>query len=202
MAPARTAAGSVVLGVALLGGVVTWKLSGSTYTGDVTTICEAEARSGSLLGKDMSAVTQWVRAHLTTADGNRFFSSLRDAEIGARAERLRGEASTLRIGSCPMVRSYERLAAEAEYRGDLQRLCSAATFPDLAELDDGARLSRVEDWIDGQAASPRAKQLGGTLRRMPPEERAGVLRAAARQIDVYSCGLAKVLDLPPPPAPE
>jgi hypothetical protein len=54
------------LTAALLGGVVAWKLSTSTYAGDVRTICFAERLSGVQLSRDMGRVTRWVRAHLST----------------------------------------------------------------------------------------------------------------------------------------
>jgi hypothetical protein len=192
-----------VVGVALLGGIIGWKLLGSSYGSDVATICNAEKASGLTIEKDMAKVTQWVRAHLETPEGNEFFTSLGDLRVAERAKRLQAEATTSRVGSCPMVASYEQVAAEGGYRSDLQHLCSNAAFPRLIELDDEARLARLEEWIDAQAKSPRTKELAEPLRRAATgAERAKLLRDAAGKMDVYSCDAARTLESPqtaPPP---
>jgi hypothetical protein len=195
-----------ILGIVLVGGVVAWKLAGSTYRGDVETICNAEKGSGLTIEKDMAKVTQWVRGQLATPEGNEFFSSLGETKMIDRAKRLQGEATTHRIGMCPMVASYEPVAAEGDYRGDLQHLCSSAAFPHLAELDDAGRLVRLEDWIDNQAKSPRTKELADPLRQARTgAERAKLLRDAAGKMDVYSCDGARTIESaqasPPTAAP-
>jgi hypothetical protein len=192
-----------ILGVALLGGVVAWKLAGSTYRGDIETICNAEKGAGLGVDRDMAKVTSWVRAHLATPQGNEFFSDLGDARVIDRARRLQGEATTLHITSCPMVASYELVAAEGEYRSDLQHLCSTAAFPKLAELDDAGRLERLEDWIASKARSPRTKELADPLRQAAtPAERGKLLRDTAAKMDVYSCDGARTLESPQAVPPE
>jgi len=96
-----------VAGGLLVFGVIGWKLLGSTYKGDVQTICEGETASGYTLEKDMSKVTAYVRQHLATPEGNTFYSTLTDAKLIERAKRLKSEASTLGFGSCPMVAAFE-----------------------------------------------------------------------------------------------
>jgi hypothetical protein len=192
-----------IVGVALVGGVVVWKLAGSTYRTDIQTICEAEKGSGLSVEKDMAKVTQWVQGQLATPEGNEFFSSLRDSRMAERAKRLQAEATTVHLGSCPMVVSYELVAAQGDYRSDLQHLCSNAAFPRLIELDDAGRLARLLDWIDAQAKSPRTKELSEPLRQAKAgADRAKLLREAAGKMDVYSCDSAKTLEsaqqIPPP----
>jgi hypothetical protein len=194
-----------LLGIALLGGVVAWRLAGSSYRGDIETICNAEKGAGLGVDKDMAKVTSWVRGHLATPEGNKFFSALGDAKVIERAKRLQGEATTLHIQSCPMVASYELVAAQGDYRSDLQHLCSTAAFPKLAELDDPNRLARLEDWIADKARSPRTKELADPLRQAAtPAERGKLLRDTAAKMDVYSCDGAKTLESPqavPPAVP-
>jgi hypothetical protein len=191
-----------VIGVVLLGGVVGWKLLGSTYRADLEAICNAEQGSGFTIQKDTPKVTAWIRAHLATAEGNELFSSLSDARLVDRAKRLKEESSSRNVAPCPMIASYERLAAEGEYRGDLQHACSSMTFPRLAELDDGARLDKIEEWVDTQAKSPRTKELAAQLQRAPAPERGKVLRDTAGNMDVFSCEVAKILESPQaPPKP-
>lgn len=189
-----------VLGLVLVGGVVGWKLLGSTYKGDVETVCNAQAGSGFTMDKDMSKVTGYIRDHLATPEGNTFFSSLSDAKLAERAKRLESESSTLGIKSCPMVAAFERLAAAGEYRGDVQRLCSNATFPHFGEADDATRLQRLEDWIDQQAKSPRTKELAEPLRQGTPANRAKFLRDTGNKVDIFSCELARTLEGPILPA--
>jgi hypothetical protein len=189
-----------VAGGLLVFGVIGWKLLGSTYKGDVRTICDGETDSGYTLEKDMSKVTAYVRQHLATPEGNTFYSALSDAKLIERAKRLKSEASTLGIGSCPMVAAFEKAAAEGDYRGDLQHLCSNVAFSHLAEQDDAARLQRLEDWIDQGAKSPRTKDLAEPLRQGAPADRAKVLRDAAAKVDIFSCELAKTLEGPVMPA--
>ena len=172
------------------------RLIGSTYSTDIRTICAAEERSGHAMRDGMAAVSEWVHANLKTPEGNLFYSSLADTEIDRRADRLRREASALHIPSCPMLDAYDRLAVDARHRGDMERMCSWVTFPGFAELDDDARIARLEDWIDSDARSPRTKELAEPLRLADPAERAEVLRAAARQSGLLSCDLAKTLGVP------
>ena len=185
-----------VVGAVLLGGVVVWRLWGSTYKGDVKTICNAERGSGFTIDKDMPKVTQWIRANLETPEGNTLFSTLTDTRLTERGKKLQAEATALKLAACPMVSAYDRLAAEGEYRTDLQHLCSSLTFPRLAELDDDERLAKIEDYIDKQAKSPRTKELAEPLRSAPAAGRAKVLRDIAMAMDVFSCETARTLDTP------
>jgi hypothetical protein len=188
-------------GALLVFGVIGWKLLVTTYKGDVKTICDGEASSGYTLEKDTSKVTAYVRSHLATPEGNTYFSALGEAKLAERAKRLKSEASTLGIGSCPMVAAFEKAAAEGDYHGDLQHLCSSVAFGHLAEQDDATRLQRLEDWIDQAAKSPRTKELGDALRQgATPADRAKALRDAAGKVDIFNCELAKVLEGPVLPA--
>jgi hypothetical protein len=183
-------------GFVLIGGIVAWKLIGSTYRSDVDTICNAEKGSGFTIQKDMSKVTQYVRSHLATPEGNELFSTLSDAKMIDRAKKIRDEAAKEKISSCPIAAAYEQLAAEGDYRSDLQRLCSNVTFPKLAEAEDAERLGRLEDWIDRQAKSPRTKELADPLRQGAPADRAKLLRDTANKMDIFTCDVAKTLESP------
>jgi hypothetical protein len=182
----------------LLAAVIAWRLAGGRYPADVETICAAEFRSGFTLRRDMPALGEWVRAHLATPEGNELCAALSDAPFVDRAARLRSEARTLGLAACPLARSYAELAAEGDARADLQRLCSYVTFPGIEQLDDGARLERVESWIERDAASAGTKALAEPLRRADtPLDRARLLRAYANELGVLSCDLAKTLESPP-----
>ncbi len=122
-----------VIGVLALGGVVVWKLWGSNDKGDIHTLCNAEKGSGLTLAKDMPKVVQWLRENLETPEGNTFFSSLTDAKLTERGKKLQSESEAVGLPACPTVAAYERLGAQAEYRADLQHLCSSLTLPKLAE---------------------------------------------------------------------
>ena len=97
-----------------------------------------------------------------------------------------------------MVAAFERLAAAGEYRADIQRLCSNAAIPHLGEVDDAARLQRLEAWIDEQAKSPRTKELAEPLKQGTSADRANLLRDVANKNDIFSCELAKTLEGPLP----
>jgi hypothetical protein len=185
-----------VIGVVLFGAIVVWKLWGSSYAGDVRAICDAEKGSGFTIAKDAPKVTQWIRANLDTPEGNTFYSTLNDTRLAERGKRLQAEADSLKLPACPLVAAYERLDAEAEYRADLQHICSSLTFPKLAELDDDGRLAAVEDWIDKLAKSPRTKELGAALRSAPAAARPKVLRDTGTDLDVFSCETARILEGP------
>jgi hypothetical protein len=146
---------------------------------------------------DMPKVNQWVKDHLATPEGNKFFAELVEARLSDRVKKLQSEASSVHAGACPMVDAYSALAAEGEYRSDVQRLCSGATFPKLVEIDDDARLAKLQAFIDKEAKSPRTKDVGGALARATtPAERAKVLRETATKVDVYTCDVAKTLESP------
>jgi len=188
------------IGAALVVGVVVWKLLGSSYKGDVQTLCNGETASGFTLEHDMSNVTAYVRQHLDTPEGNELFSTLSDAKLAERAKHLQSESTQVGLRSCPLVEAYEKLAAEGEYRADVQHLCSSTAFPHLGEVDDAARLQRLEDWIDQAARSPRTKELADPLRQGTPADRAKLLRQTATKVGVYSCDLARTLEGPVLPA--
>jgi hypothetical protein len=193
------AACGALMGVALVGGVVAWRLAGATLRADVETICSAELRSGLTMRHEMPALGDWVRGHLATPEGNELLATLGDLSMADRAAHLRALAAAQGVTPCPMAASYEALVAEGDARADLQRLCSYVTFPDLAQGDDAERLAVLEAWIAEDAKDPRTKALAGPLRAAEsPADRARVLRAASREIGILTCDVAKVLESPPP----
>ncbi len=195
----KTASAVGLAGLTLVALVVAWRLAGTTYRADVQTLCGAEQRSGLTLAQDMPALNEWLRGHLVTPDGQALLSRLGDVPVAARPSRLREAAASMGVERCPMAKAYEALTTDADYRGDLQRLCSYVTFPGLADGDDDARLAAIEDWIASGAANPRTRDLAGPLRDAgTPAERARVLRTASRAMDIYTCDVAKVLESPPP----
>ena len=187
------------LGAALVLLVAGWKLTSSSYRADVGTICEGESLAGLPARGDLGGVTERIRARLATPEGNNLLSRLRDLPIGERAERLRTEAQAVRLPRCPMVETYHQLAAEGEYRSDVQRLCSYVTFPGLRDLDDRLRIMTLAAWIEEAARTERLRELGTILRRAATtSEAVAALRDAAAEIDVFTCDTAKVLDTPLP----
>jgi hypothetical protein len=195
-----------VIGVVLVGGVIAWRLFGSSYKGDVETICNGEKGSGFTVQHDMPKVSKWIRDRLATPEGNELFSTLSDAKLLDRAKKLQLEADANKVASCPIVQAYQQVAAEGEYRSDLQRLCSSIAIPKLAEMDDAGRLAKIEEWINKDAKSPRTKELIEPLRQGTPADRAKLLRDAASKYDVFSCEVAKTIESPPvapaPPVPK
>jgi hypothetical protein len=190
---------AAVAGSVLVAGVVAWRLAGASVQRDVAAICGAESRSGWTLRREMPALTEWIRGHLTTPEGNTIFASLGDVGAAERGSRLRAEAAARGIEACPLAAAYDGLAADADARAELQRVCSYVTFPDLSALDDAARLDALEAWIERDASTPRTRALAGLLRdASTPADRAAVLRAAATALDVFTCDVAGVLERPPP----
>jgi hypothetical protein len=198
--PLLPIAGWAAIGASLVAGVGAWKLTVSNYAADVQTICKAEHESGFAIEKEMSRVMEWVRAHLTTPEGNKLFSDIANAQVIDRAGKLRRESSAQRIAVCPMVDAYERLAAMNAYRADLQKICSTLTLPDLEDQDDDTRLARLQDLVDTQAKSPRTRELIEPLRRAAAGARGRLLRGAAADVDVHPCDVAKAFECPPPEA--
>jgi hypothetical protein len=195
---AATGRGACVLGLALLGAVVAWRLSESTYRSEIEAICQGEIASGLSMRSDIARVTERVRARLRTPEGNLFFSSLRDTPVERRADRLRAAGRVLGIQACPLADSYSGLAIEARYRSDMQRLCSYVTFPGIAELDGPARVAVLEAWIEENAGSPRTRDLAIGLRTSgTPSENARLLRDAANEVDVLTCDVANGLENQP-----
>jgi hypothetical protein len=149
----------------------------------------------------MPALDEWLRGHLVTPDGNELLARLGDVPMADRAERLRAAAGAVGVSGCPMAQSYDRLVSDGAYRAELQLLCSYVTFPGLADGDDAARLADLEAWIDARASDPRTRALAGPLRDAPtPVDRARLLRGASREIGIFTCDVAKVVESPPPAA--
>lgn len=191
-----------VLGGLLVGGIVAWKLIGTSYKHDVETICNAEKGSGLTVEHDMSKLTQWVRDHLGTPEGNELYSTLTDTKVSERPKRLQDAADKEHVSPCPIIASYQQVAARGDQRSDVQHLCSDLTFPKLATSDDATRLTMLEQWIDSSAKSPRTKDLGAALKNAATgPERAKVLTDAANGFDIFSCVNAKTLQTPPTTSP-
>ena len=190
---------AVAAGAAILA-VVVWKLTGSSYRRDVEVVCGAEARSGLSLGTEMQALGEWTRGQVSTAAGQELLARLGDAPFAERAPVLRAAAAAAGVDPCPMAASYDRLAAEGACRADLQRLCSYVTFPDLAGLDDAARLDAIEDWLDRDGGLCARAQAAPLRAAGTPADRAHVLREASRAAGILTCDVAKVVEAPPPDA--
>ncbi len=192
----------VVLGAVLVGGVIAWKLLGTSYKHDVETICNAEKGSGLSVEHDASKVTQWVRDHLGTPEGNQLYSTMSDTKIAERSKKLQEAADQEHVSPCPIVASYQQIAAHGDQRSDVQHLCSDITFPKLPTMDDAARLTAMEQWIDTTAKSPRTKELGAALQKAATgADRAKVLSDAAMALDIFMCTTAKTLETPPISSP-
>jgi hypothetical protein len=191
-----------VLGAILVGGVIAWKLLGTSYKHDLETICNAEKGSGLGVDREASKVTQWVRDHLGTPEGNQFYSTLTDTRLSERAKKLQDGAAQAGVSPCPLVASYEQLAAQGDARADVQHLCSEIAFPKLLTSDEPGRVDMLQKWIDASAKSPRTKELGAALQKAAAgPERAKVLADAASKLDIFTCTNAKTLESPPPPIP-
>lgn len=191
-----------IAGALVLGGVIAWKLVGTSYRHDLETICNSEKGSGYSLDHDSSKVAQWAREHLGTPEGNELYSGLTETRVADRPKKLQDAADKAGVSPCPAVASYQKLATTAEARSDLQHLCSELSFPKLLATDDGGRLAMLQTWVDQNARSPRSKELMAALTQAPAgAERAKVLADAAGKFDVFSCVNAKTLEKPPPPVP-
>jgi hypothetical protein len=188
-----------LVGVVLVGGVIAWKLLGTSFTRDVQSICNAEQLSGHPADKEASKMTSWLRDHLGTPEGNELFSSVADGKVADRAKTLQDGADKAHVTPCPLVATYQRISADSDYRVDVQRLCSTFTFPKLLASDDATRLQMLEDWIDKNSISPRTKDLADPLRQAATgADRAKVLRDTATKMDVFSCENAKTLEAATP----
>jgi hypothetical protein len=192
---ARSSVIGQLFGLVLVAGVVVWRLGSATLKSDVETLCHCEERSGSTLRDDWAGLTQWTIAHLRTPEGNRLLSAMRDESVGERARRLKQEALVAGVRPCPLVDSLDAMAADAAYRHDVQRLCSTLTFPALADQDPAARLEALEDWVVAQAKSPRTRSITEALRLADPSERPAVLRRASGAAGIFTCDIARVLDV-------
>jgi hypothetical protein len=182
------------LGCALLVAVVAARLCASGERADVALLCDGEARSGLAVRSDLAGVSRWIRAHLRTVPVERAFAAVRDSPLDERSGRLRALARGAGLRGCPLADTFDALANEAAYRGELQTLCSYVTFPGLAELDDAARVEALEAWIRESASTPRMRALAAPLAEAPPRQRAALLKAVAREVDVWTCDVAKVFD--------
>lgn len=186
-------------GVLLVGSVIAWRIIGASLKSDVETICNAEKGSGYPGDKDMPKVTQWARDRLTTPEGNELFSTLSDAKLNERAKLLQAKATELNVTPCPLVAAIQKVAAEGEYRADLQHLCSRVSFPKLDEMTDDERVSKMKEWIDTLAKSPRTKELVDPLVQAAPGDRGKLLTDTASKMDVFNCENAKTLGSPVQP---
>jgi hypothetical protein len=192
---ARSSVIGQLFGLALVVGVVAWRLASATPGGDVEVLCHCEERSGLTLRDDWSGLTQWTIGHLGTPDGNRLFSAMRDESLGESARRLEREALAVGVHPCPLVDSLDAMAADAVYRRDVQRLCSTLTFPAFGDQGASARFDALEDWVFAQAESPRTRSIGESLRAVDPSERPAALRRASSAAGVFTCDIARLLEV-------
>jgi hypothetical protein len=191
-----------ILGAVLVGGVVAWRLLGTSYKHDLETICNAEKGSGLALNHDASKVQTWVKDHLGTPEGNQFYATLNETKLSDRSKKLQDAASQAGVSPCPVTATYDQLSAQGDARSDVQHLCSQIGFPKLLATDEPGRVAMLQKWIDTNAKSPDTKTLGAALAQAATgQDRAKVLSDAAAKLDIYTCANARTLETPPPVAP-
>lgn len=185
------------LGAFLGGAVVADRLFGATYAHDLATLCNAEAESGFAMKRNMARVTAWSQDHIQTAEGGRALASLRDLPLEERAGWLQQRSRAAGLSSCSMVGAYEELAGRWRSKQELQRLCSAFTFPDLEKLAPAERVQVIDEWFVLHASTPDVRLFGiGLDRREKAAERAARLRDEATDFGILACDVAKILPVP------
>ncbi len=80
----------VVAAVALVVGVIAWRLLKGSYREDVRRICFAEKNSGVDATKDAHKVEEYAKEHLDTPEGSKWFSELVAKGVSDRASTLLG----------------------------------------------------------------------------------------------------------------
>jgi hypothetical protein len=184
----------VVAAVALVVGVVAWRLLKGSYREDVRRICFAEKNSGVDAAKDTHKVEQYAKEHLDTPEASKWFTELMAKGVADRASGLSDEAKRLGIDDCPLVRSYLSVKANGDYQHDLYGICSDLVT--IEQYDDAERLKRIVDWIHIKAKSPRTQELAEKLSAAPPSQRASILQTTTTDAAVYICELASLLTRP------
>jgi hypothetical protein len=184
----------VVAAVALVVGVVAWRLLKGSYREDVRRICFAEKNSGADATKDTHKVEQYAKEHLDTPEGSKWFTELIAKGVADRASGLADESKRLGIDDCPLVRAYVAVKANGDYQHDLYGVCSELVT--IEQYDDAERLKRIVDWIHIKAKSPRTQELADKLSAAPPQQRAEIVRTTATDAAVYICELASLLTRP------
>jgi hypothetical protein len=188
------------VGLMGVGACVAWELAAATLAADLDAICYAETRSGFVLDREMGRLSAWVLAHLRTPEGAAAFRALRDEPLEERAADLATRAHAASLRACPLVASYDTLAAESRYRADVQQACSRFTFPGMTDLPPSERVQRLAEWLDARASCPRSRALAVAIREEPRIDDAQQwMRNASREAGSFSCDIAATLGAPPPP---
>jgi hypothetical protein len=184
----------VVAAVALVVGVVAWRLFKGSYREDIRRVCFAEKNSGVDATKDVRKVEQYAREHLDTPEATKWFTELTAKGAADRASGLKDEAKRLGIDDCPLERAYVSIQTSGDYQHDLYALCS--DLVSIEQYDDDERLKRIVDWIHIKAKSPRTQELAEKLSAAPPSQRAEIVRTTTTDATVYMCELATLLTRP------
>src|SRR4051812_14462348 len=95
--------------VALLVGVVAWRLLAGSYKSDLQRVCMAETNAGASAKENPAKVTQWTKDHLDTPEGNAFYSELLKKSVAERGPALRTEAQKNGIPACPLAETYAEM---------------------------------------------------------------------------------------------
>jgi hypothetical protein len=192
---AIAAAGAFALG--LCGAIVGSRLFAATYSHDVATLCNAEAESGFVIGRNAARVTTWTQDHMQTPEGGYLLASLRNLPIDQRAPWLEGRARAAGFSSCPTVRSYAELSRLWIAKEDLQHLCSTATFPNFEKLEGPSRLQAIDEWFDAHASTDDPRLLSSyVLGAKDVAGRSERLREAANGLGILTCDIARILPMP------
>jgi hypothetical protein len=185
------------LGSILGAAVVADRLLGATYAHDVATLCNAEADSGFAAGRNAARLTTWMQDHMQTAEGGRCLGSLRDLPLDERGGWLAQRSRAAGLSSCSMVAVYEELARRWRSKRELQRLCSAFSFPDLEKLEPLDRLQVIDEWFALNASTPEVRLFGSRLHQTETAaDRAELLRDEAADFGILTCDVARILPLP------
>lgn len=188
----------LVVGTALLLSVIGWRLFSSSYSRDVRAICDAESRSGALVAKEPVKVVNWMKSNVDSAQGVALVTDLSQKRKGDGAAELAGEATKLKIQSCPLVDAYTKVQVDSDYKGDVARLCSGLEFPNLQTQSDDDRMKRMRDWVDKHAKSPKTASFVQELAQLPPSERGKRLNTEAAANDKFICEVGNILEKPKP----
>ena len=199
----RGMVGWILLGAALLGGVIAWQLLRSSYKLDIATICNGEKEAGITNATDQKKLNDWISGHLDTPEGSIFFNALVQRPMSDRAKQMRDAAKDAKLASCPIADAYDALQVQIDYQRDLTTLCASdGDMPGLKYDDDAVRAQKLAGWFATKAKTERMKAFGGKLVAAGADDRAGLLRTEGNANTIYVCALADILGTPPAVRPK
>jgi len=96
--------------------------------------------------------------------------------------------AALVLAACQSGKAQKR--RDETYANDVEKICNAEKMSGALEEDPNARATLVAVWLGNNLVTPEARDLMVRQAQLPPNDKAALLRAEAREVGLADCPIA------------